>query len=108
MTEDASQKERYELLLDLLTPVAKSYPSENGIISVSQGLQILGRYGYCQEFPIEQYYRNIRIHPIHEGTTGIQALDLLGRKVVMKDGKALRALSQEVQATIQAAMGAPR
>ncbi len=104
MTEDAAQKARYELLLDLLTPVAKSYPSENGIISVSQGLQILGGYGYCQEFPIEQYYRDIRIHPIHEGTTGIQALDLLGRKVVMKDGKALRLYLEAVQATIQAAM----
>ena len=102
-TEDAEQKERYELLLDLLTPVAKSYPSENGIISVSQGLQILGGYGYCQEFPLEQYYRDIRIHPIHEGTTGIQALDLLGRKVVMKNGQALRLYFEEVQATIQGA-----
>ncbi|MBI4963195.1 MAG: acyl-CoA dehydrogenase [Desulfomonile tiedjei] len=103
-TEDAEQKERCELLLDLLTPVAKSYPSENGIISVSQGLQILGGYGYCQEFPLEQYYRDIRIHPIHEGTTGIQALDLLGRKVVMKNGQALRIYLEEAQATIQAAM----
>jgi hypothetical protein len=102
-TDNAEQRERYELLLDLLTPVAKSYPSENGIISVSQGLQILGGYGYCQEFPLEQYYRDIRIHPIHEGTTGIQALDLLGRKVVMKNGQALRLYFEEVQATIQSA-----
>jgi len=102
-TDDAEQKERYELLLDLLTPVAKSYPSENGIIAVSQGLQILGGYGYCQEFPLEQYYRDIRIHPIHEGTTGIQALDLLGRKVVMKNGQALRLYFEEVQQTIQSA-----
>ncbi len=102
-TEDAGQKERYELLLDLLTPVAKSYPSENGIVSVSQGLQIFGGYGYCQEFPMEQYYRDIRIHPIHEGTTGIQALDLLGRKVVMKNGQALRIYFEEAQATIQGA-----
>jgi butyryl-CoA dehydrogenase len=83
------EKERYELLLDLLTPVAKSYPSEMGILSVSQGLQCLGGYGYCDEFPLEQYYRDVRIHPIHEGTTGIQALDLLGRKAIMKNGKAL-------------------
>jgi Acetyl-CoA dehydrogenase C-terminal like/Acyl-CoA dehydrogenase, C-terminal domain len=100
---DAEQKERYELLLDLLTPVAKTYPSENGIMAVSQGLQILGGYGYCQEFPLEQYYRDIRIHPIHEGTTGIQALDLLGRKVVMKNGQALRLYLEEVQGTIQEA-----
>ncbi len=99
-TEDVEQKERYELLLDLLTPVAKSYPSENGIMAVSQGLQILGGYGYCQEFPMEQYYRDIRIHPIHEGTTGIQALDLLGRKVVMKNGQALRLYIEEVLAAI--------
>jgi alkylation response protein AidB-like acyl-CoA dehydrogenase len=100
-TEDADKKVRYGLLLDLLTPVAKSYPSENGIMSVSQGLQILGGYGYCQDFPLEQYYRDIRIHAIHEGTTGIQALDLLGRKVVMKNGQALRLYLEEVQATVQ-------
>ncbi|MDA8306189.1 MAG: acyl-CoA dehydrogenase [Deltaproteobacteria bacterium] len=100
---DGEDRERYELLLDLLTPVAKSYPSENGIMSVSQGLQILGGYGYCREFPLEQYYRDIRIHPIHEGTTTIQAMDLLGRKVVMKNGKALELFFEEVRGTIQAA-----
>jgi butyryl-CoA dehydrogenase len=100
-TEDTEQNQRYTLLLDLLTPVAKSYPSENGIISVSQGLQILGGYGYCREFPMEQYFRDIRIHPIHEGTTGIQAMDLLGRKVVMKNGQAMRLYLEEVQATIE-------
>ena len=100
-TEDVEKKARYGLLLDLLTPVAKSYPSENGIMAVSQGLQILGGYGYCQEFPMEQYYRDIRIHAIHEGTTGIQAMDLLGRKVVMKNGQALRLYLEEVQATVQ-------
>jgi butyryl-CoA dehydrogenase len=99
---EASHRERYELLLDLLTPVAKSYPSENGIISVSQGLQILGGYGYCREFPLEQYYRDIRIHTIHEGTTGIQGMDLLGRKVTMKSGKALELFAVEVQNAIKA------
>ena len=82
------EKERAELLLDLLTPIAKTYPSEMGILSVSSGLQCLGGYGYCDEFPLEQYYRDVRIHAIHEGTTGIQGMDLLGRKVVMKNGKA--------------------
>jgi butyryl-CoA dehydrogenase len=100
-TKDVEKKARYGLLLDLLTPVAKSYPSENGIMAVSQGLQILGGYGYCQEFPMEQYYRDIRIHAIHEGTTGIQALDLLGRKVVMNNGQALKLYLEEVQATVQ-------
>jgi len=91
-----AERERYELLLDLLTPVAKTYPSEMGVLSTSQAMQVLGGYGYCDEFPIEQHFRDARIHPIHEGTTGIQALDLLGRKVVMKDGLALRLWMEEV------------
>ena len=91
------EKERWFLLLDLLTPVAKSYPSEMGVLSVSQGLQCLGGYGYCDEFPLEQFYRDARIHPIHEGTTGIQGLDLLGRKVTMHGGKGPDALSGRSQ-----------
>jgi butyryl-CoA dehydrogenase len=83
-----------------LTPVAKTYPSEMGILSVSQGLQILGGYGYCDEFPLELFYRDARIHPIHEGTTGIHGLDLLGRKMVMKGGKAGQFYLQEVEQTI--------
>jgi alkylation response protein AidB-like acyl-CoA dehydrogenase len=100
---DGEEKERFSLLLDLLTPAAKTYPSEMGIISVSQGLQCLGGYGYCDEFPLELYYRDARIHPIHEGTTGIQGLDLLGRKVIIKDGRALELFFEEVGKTIQAA-----
>ncbi len=102
-TEDLEQRKRYDLLLDLLTPVAKSYGAETGIISVSQGLQILGGYGYCQEFPMEQYFRDIRIHTIHEGTTGIQGMDLLGRKVIMKNGEAMRLYFAEVETAIQEA-----
>ena len=94
------EKEKYELLLDILTPVAKTYPSEMGIISVSQGLQCLGGYGYCDEFPLEQYYRDARIHPIHEGTTGIQGMDILGRKVVMKNGKAFMLYLEEAGKTV--------
>ena len=97
------EKERWFLLLDLLTPVAKSYPSEMGNLSVSQGLQCLGGYGYCDEFPLEQLYRDARIHPIHEGTTGIQGLDLLGRKVTMHGGKALMLYLEEVRSTVAAA-----
>lgn len=97
------EKEKFDFLLDLLTPVAKSYPSEMGIPSISQGLQILGGYGYCDEFPLEQYYRDARIHPIHEGTTGIQGITLLGRNVVMKNGLAFKLYLEEVQKTIQEA-----
>jgi len=102
---EGEEKERNELLLDLLTPVAKTYPSEMGVLSVSQGLQCLGGYGYCDEFPLEQFYRDVRIHPIHEGTTGIQGLDLLGRKVTIKGGKAFQLYLEEVRRTLEAAQG---
>jgi len=97
------EKEKYNLLLEILTPIAKSYPSEMGIHAISQGLQCLGGSGYCDDYPLEQYYRDSRIHPIHEGTTGIQAMDLLGRKVIMQNGQAFMWFISELQATISAA-----
>jgi len=97
------KKEKYQLLLEILTPVAKSYPSEIGIESISQGLQCFGGSGYCDDYPLEQYYRDARIHPIHEGTTGIHGVTLLGRNVTMKDGRAFRLFLEEVQETIHAA-----
>ena len=101
------EKKKYALLLDLLTPVAKSYPSEMGILSISEGLQILGGSGYCDDYPLEQYYRDARIHPIHEGTTGIHGLDLLGRKIPMKNGKALHLFCGEVETAIVKAKEMP-
>jgi len=101
------EKERYSLLLDLLTPVAKSYPSEMAIHSVSQGLQCLGGYGYCDEFPLEQYYRDVRIHPIHEGTTGIHGITLLGRNITMRNGRAFSIYLEEVRKTIKEAEAYP-
>jgi butyryl-CoA dehydrogenase len=74
-----------------------------GNISISQGLQCLGGSGYCDDYPLEQYYRDCRIHPIHEGTTGIQGMDLLGRKVIMKNGQAFLLYINELQDTITAA-----
>jgi len=97
------EKEKYSLLLELLTPVAKSYPSEMGILSVSQGLQCLGGYGYCDEFPLQQYYRDVRIHPIHEGTTGIHGITLLGRNITLKEGKAYNLYLGEVTSTFNKA-----
>ena len=94
------KKEKYQFLLEILTPVAKSYPSEMGIESISQGLQCFGGSGYCDDYPIEQYYRDARIHPIHEGTTGIQGMDLLGRKVVAQNGKAFMLFIEEIQKSI--------
>lgn len=100
-------KEKYNLLLEILIPVAKTYPAEMGIHSISQGLQCFGGSGYCDDYPLEQYYRDARIHPIHEGTTGIQGIDLLGRKVIMKNGKALKLYVEEVQKTIGSANDIP-
>ncbi|MFH1981021.1 MAG: acyl-CoA dehydrogenase [Pseudomonadota bacterium] len=101
----AGEREDAGMLLDLLTPVAKSYPSEMGVLAVSAGLQCLGGYGYCSDFPLQQYYRDVRIHPIHEGTTGIQGMDLLGRKVFMHDGRALALLADAMGVTMAAAEG---
>ncbi|AKD56515.1 acyl-CoA dehydrogenase [Spirosoma radiotolerans] len=97
---EGEEKENAFLLLDLLMPVAKSYPSEMGVQSVSQSLQTFGGYGYTEDFPVEQLYRDIRITPIYEGTTGIQAQDLLGRKMTMKGGKAPQLLFAEMSKLI--------
>lgn len=102
---EGEARERCELLVDLLTPAVKSYPAEKAILAVSQGLQCLGGYGYCADFPLEQYYRDVRIHAIHEGTTGIQALDLLGRKIARGGGRSMLVFVDEVGATIAEARG---
>ncbi len=101
---DGEDRERNWLLRELLTPVAKTYPSEMGVLSVSQALQCLGGYGYCEEFAVEQFYRDARIHPIHEGTTGIHGLDLLGRKVVMERGRAFTLFLEEAGKVVQAGL----
>ncbi|MDO4540514.1 MAG: acyl-CoA dehydrogenase [Syntrophomonadaceae bacterium] len=101
------EKEKYALLTEFLIPILKTYPSETGILAASAAIQILGGYGYCGDFPVEQYYRDIRIDPIHEGTTGIQGQDILGRKVSMKNGKAFELFQAEVAAAIQAAQAYP-
>jgi alkylation response protein AidB-like acyl-CoA dehydrogenase len=100
---EGAAKDDYNLLLDLLVPVAKTYPSEAGIASVSAAMQCLGGYGYCKDFPIEQLYRDIRITAIYEGTTGIQSLDLLGRKFTMQQGRAAMLFLREVAQAMEAA-----
>lgn len=104
VSQDDKEKERAHLLLELLTPIAKSFPSEYGNESVSLGMQVLGGAGYCDDFPLEQIFRDIRVNSIYEGTTTIHGLDLLGRKVLMKGGKAVQFLMEEVQTTIAAAL----
>ncbi|MCF7201072.1 acyl-CoA dehydrogenase [Pseudomonas oligotrophica] len=79
-------------LLDLLTPIVKSWPSEYCLKANELAIQILGGHGYTREYPVEQYYRDNRLNPIHEGTHGIQSLDLLGRKLMQNKGAGLRQL----------------
>ncbi|MCY4746419.1 acyl-CoA dehydrogenase [Pelomonas sp. UHG3] len=97
-------KTQAQALLDVLIPIAKSWPSEWCLESNSLAIQVLGGYGYTRDFPVEQYWRDQRLNMIHEGTHGIQALDLLGRKVVQQGGASLAALAARVQQTIARAI----
>jgi butyryl-CoA dehydrogenase len=99
---DASAREA-ALLLELLTPIAKSWPSEWCLEGNSLAIQVHGGYGYTRDFPVEQYWRDQRLNMIHEGTHGIQALDLLGRKVTMDGGAGLKLLATRMAATIERA-----
>lgn len=105
MAEDASDKERLMLLLELLTPVAKSWPSEYTLEANKHAIQILGGYGYTREYPVERHYRDNRLNPIHEGTHGIQGMDLLGRKVNLAGGATLSIFEEEMQPALEAAAG---
>jgi alkylation response protein AidB-like acyl-CoA dehydrogenase len=86
-------------LLGLLTPVAKTWPSEWGLVANDLAIQVHGGYGYTRDFDVEQLYRDNRLNPIHEGTTGIQALDLLGRKILRNRVDALGLLARRIDAT---------
>ncbi|MCD6664643.1 MAG: acyl-CoA dehydrogenase [Hydrogenophaga sp.] len=95
------------LLLEVLTPIAKSWPSEWCLEANSLAIQVHGGYGYTRDFPVEQYWRDNRLNMIHEGTHGIQGMDLLGRKVLMENGKGLQLLADRINATIQRAIQVP-
>lgn len=99
--ETGDTKDDYHLLLELLTPIAKTYPSEKGQTAINNGLQIFGGYGFCMDFPLQQYYRDIRIMSLYEGTTGIQSLDLLSRKITMQNGKALQLLMGKIMEVVE-------
>jgi hypothetical protein len=93
-------RERAATLLDVLTPIAKSWPSQWCLEANSLAIQVHGGYGYTREYDVEQLYRDNRLNPIHEGTHGIQALDLLGRKVVMGGGAGLGLLTATMGQTV--------
>nr|WP_091722598.1 acyl-CoA dehydrogenase [Mitsuaria sp. PDC51] len=106
-TGSADESAAAKRLLEVLIPIAKSWPSEWCLEANSLAIQVLGGYGYTRDFPVEQYWRDNRLNMIHEGTHGIQALDLLGRKVVMDGGQALMALATRISDTAQRAGQVP-
>ena len=105
--QSKEEKIKYNTLLEMIIPVVKTYPSDAGAYSVNNGLQILGGYGFCSDFILQQYYRDIRISAIYEGTTGIQSQDLLGRKITMNNGEGLKLLLAEIIETITKASNYP-
>ncbi|MGH8847903.1 MAG: acyl-CoA dehydrogenase, partial [Polaromonas sp.] len=106
-TAEAQAADDARLLLEVLTPIAKSWPSEWCLEANSLAIQVHGGYGYTRDFPVEQYWRDNRLNMIHEGTHGIQAMDLLGRKVLMEEGKGLQLLAARINATIERAIQVP-
>ncbi|SEA20999.1 acyl-CoA dehydrogenase [Microbulbifer marinus] len=101
--ETEAERAHAHTLLDFLTPIIKSWPSEYGPQANSLAIQVMGGHGYINEHPVEMFYRDNRLNPIHEGTTGIQSLDLLGRKVPMNKFAGYRAVLAEMQQTIEQA-----
>ena len=106
-TEGGQAADDARLLLEVLTPIAKSWPSEWCLEANSLAIQVHGGYGYTRDFPVEQYWRDNRLNMIHEGTHGIQALDLLGRKVLMEQGRGLQLLAARINATVERAIQVP-
>jgi len=104
LTDDAEKQKAFELL-DYLTPVVKSWSSKYGVKANDLAIQVLGGSGYIREYPVEQYYRDNRLNPIHEGTEGIQGLDLLGRKTTLGNGQLYKTFLAAVQDTIAEAKG---
>ena len=106
-SEDPAGRQRDMLLLELLTPIAKSWPSEFCLEANKLAIQVLGGYGYTRDYPVERLYRDNRLNHIHEGAYGIQGLDLLGRKVALEGGVALSELGERIGRTVERARAVP-
>ncbi|NOZ01086.1 MAG: acyl-CoA dehydrogenase [Deltaproteobacteria bacterium] len=104
---DENERKKYHGWLEVLTPICKAYGSDMGFLSCNEAVQCLGGYGYVNEYPNEQYLRDARIAPIYEGTNGIQALDLIGRKLGMKGGALFMSYMKEVQGFVMKTKGHP-
>jgi alkylation response protein AidB-like acyl-CoA dehydrogenase len=96
-SSDDADREYYGYLVDFMTPIIKAYCSDMGFRVCETAMQCLGGYGYCKDYPIEQYLRDAKIMSLYEGTNGIQAIDLIGRKLVINDGACFRAFRQEIE-----------
>jgi hypothetical protein len=103
IADSEDEKAKYQGIIDLLIPIAKGYVSDRAFDVCNLGVQIFGGYGYIKEYPMEQLLRDCRITPIYEGTNGIQAMDLLGRKLGLNQGRPIMDLMGEIQGVIAAA-----
>jgi len=106
LAETPEEKDKWQGLIEIITPIAKAYNTDKAVEVSSHGVQIYGGYGFIEEYPQAQHYRDAKITCIYEGTNGIQSMDLLGRKLGMKKGKPLMDLMGEVMATIEKAKAA--
>ena len=104
---DAGVRTETRLLLELLTPIVKAWPAEWCLAANDLAIQVHGGAGYTRDYPVEQFWRDNRLNPIHEGTNGIQAIDLLGRKVMLQEGAALTLLARRIEVTAHAASASP-
>ena len=102
-TAPPDEARRAHQLLELLTPVSKSWPSKWGVAANDLAIQVHGGYGYTQDYNVEQFYRDNRLNPIHEGTFGIQAIDLLGRRIATAEGAALADLTERIWSSVERA-----
>lgn len=108
IAEDADEKARLQGIIDFLIPIQKAYTSERAFDVCSLGVQVYGGYGYCSEYPVEQLLRDCRITSIYEGTNGIQAMDLLARKLGQNGGRPIIDLGEEIRAAVAKAQEVER
>jgi len=83
VSNDAAEKEEARAFVEVLTPIVKAGNSDTGWLVTAEAMQVYGGYGYCQEYPVEQFARDVKVFSIYEGTNGIQSLDLTMRKILM-------------------------
>jgi hypothetical protein len=98
---DGDEKSHYQVLLDFMTPIVKAYCSDMGFRVCETAIQCMGGYGYCKEYPVEQYLRDSKIASLYEGTNGIQSMDLMGRKMRIQDGAPYKAFMAEIQGFVR-------